>query len=90
MRREPLSRAITAIPHDVIAGFAGRPVLLDRGINRSVKAPYIVALRDDHLIGGLGNEIYARGIENRSRKSASASFTSKASSSIQETRKSLG
>src|SRR5437868_15069006 len=25
VRREPLSRAITAIPYDVIAGFAGRP-----------------------------------------------------------------
>src|SRR5690606_32118193 len=30
VRREPLSRAITAIPYDVIAGFAGRPVLLDK------------------------------------------------------------
>jgi hypothetical protein len=61
VRREPLSRAITAIPHDVIAGFAGRPVLLDK--DQVNKAPYIVALRDDHVIGGLGNEIYARGIE---------------------------
>ena len=62
VRREPLSRAITAIPYDVIAGFAGRPVLLDK--DQVKNAPYIVALRDEHMIGGAGNEIYARGIED--------------------------
>lgn len=60
VRREPLSRAITAIPYDVIAGFAGRPVLLDK--DQVTNAPYIVALRDGHTIGAAGNEIYARGI----------------------------
>ena len=60
VRREPLSRAITSIPYDIIAGFAGRPVLLDK--EQVEKAPYIVALRDEHMIGGEGNEIYARGI----------------------------
>ena len=60
VRREPLSQAITAIPYDVIAGFMGRPTLLD---NDQVKnAPYIVAMRDDHVIAGAGNEIYASGI----------------------------
>jgi LysM domain len=62
VRREPSSRAITAIPYEVIAGFAGRPVLLDK--NQVNKAPYVVALRDDHLIGAIGNEVYARGIKN--------------------------
>jgi len=62
VRREPSSRAITAIPHDVIAGFAGRPVLLDK--DQVNKAPYVVAMRDGHVIGGAGNEIYARGIQN--------------------------
>jgi hypothetical protein len=62
VRREPLSRAITAIPHDVIAGFAGRPVLLDK--NQVKTAPYVVAFRDSHLIGASGNEIYARGIKD--------------------------
>lgn len=61
VRREPLSRAITAIPHDVIAGFAGRPVLLDK--DQVNKAPYVVAMRDGHVIGGAGAEIYARGIK---------------------------
>jgi LysM domain len=61
VRREELSRAITAIPHDVIAGFAGRPVLLDK--DQVNKAPYIVAMRDGHVIGGIGNEVYALGIK---------------------------
>ncbi len=60
VRREPLSRAITAIPYDVIASFMGRPTLLDSDQVKS--APYVVAMRDGHVIGALGNEIYARGI----------------------------
>ena len=60
MRREPLSQAITAIPYDVIASFMGRPTLLDSDQVKS--APYVVAMRDGHMIGALGNEIYAKGI----------------------------
>lgn len=62
VRREPLSHAITSIPYEVIAGFAGRPVLLDK--DQVEDAPYVVAMRDDHTIGAAGNEIYARGIED--------------------------
>jgi hypothetical protein len=60
VRREPLSQAITAIPYDVIASFMGRPTLLDGDQVKS--APYVVALRDDHVIGATGNELYAKGI----------------------------
>jgi len=60
VRREPLSQAITAIPYDVIAGFMGRPTLLDG--DQVKNAPYVVALRDGHVIGATGNEIYAVGI----------------------------
>jgi LysM domain len=62
VRREPLSRAITSIPYDIIAGFAGRPVLLDG--DQVAKAPYVVALRNEHMIGSAGIEVYARGIED--------------------------
>jgi hypothetical protein len=62
VRREPLSRAIAAIPYEVIASFTGRPVLLDK--DQVNTAPYVVAMRDDHIIGAVGNEIYARGIEH--------------------------
>lgn len=62
VRREQLSQAITAIPYDVIASFMGRPTLLD---NSQVKsAPYVVAMRDGHIIGAAGNEIYAKGIRS--------------------------
>lgn len=62
VRRDPLSQAITSIPYDVIAGFMGRPTLLDKDQVRN--APYLVAMRDGHLIGAIGNEVYARGIED--------------------------
>lgn len=60
VRREPLSQAVTAIPYEVIAGFAGRPSLLTQ--EQVDEAPYVVAMRDGHIIGGMGNEVYANGI----------------------------
>ena len=61
VRREPLSQAVTAIPYDIVASFMGRPTLLSK---EQVKtAPYVVAMRDGHMIGAIGNEVYARGIE---------------------------
>lgn len=61
VRREPLSQAVTAIPYDVVASFMGRPTLLTK--DQVKTAPYIVALRDSRVIGAMGNEVYARGIE---------------------------
>jgi hypothetical protein len=61
VRREPLSQAITAIPYDIVASFMGRPTLLSK--DQVKNAPYVVAMRDRHMIGAIGNEIYARGIE---------------------------
>lgn len=61
VRKEPLSQAITAIPYGIVASFMGRPTLLDK--DQVKDAPYVVALRDSHLIGSVGNEVYARGIE---------------------------
>jgi len=62
VRREPLSQAITAIPYDIIASFMGRPTLLDK--DQVKTAPYVVAMRDGHIIGAAGNELYARGIQD--------------------------
>ncbi len=62
VRREPLSQAITAIPYDLIASFMGRPTLLER--DQVTSAPYVVAMRDGHVIGAVGNEIYARGLKD--------------------------
>jgi hypothetical protein len=60
VRTGPIDQAITSIPYEVIAGFIGRPVLLDK---KTVKtAPYLVAMRDGRLAGAAGNEVYARGL----------------------------
>jgi hypothetical protein len=67
VRREGLSRAITSVPYEVIAGFAGRPTLLDK--SQVKDAPHVVALRDGHLIGGMGNEIYASGLKDAAAES---------------------
>lgn len=64
VRREPLSQAITAIPYDIVASFMGRPTLLTKDEVKS--APYIVAMRDSHVLGAIGNEVYARGIGDAS------------------------
>jgi len=67
VRREGLSRAITSVPYEVIAGFTGRPTLLDKSQVKS--APYVVALREGHMIGGMGSEIYARGLKDAAAES---------------------
>jgi hypothetical protein len=60
VRRSPLSQSITAIPYDIVASFMGRPTLLTK--DQVKTAPYVVAMRDSHMIGAIGNEVYARGI----------------------------
>jgi hypothetical protein len=60
VRRSPLSQAVTAIPYDIVASFMGRPTLLTK--DQVKTAPYVVALRDSHMVGAIGNEVYARGI----------------------------
>jgi len=60
VRREGLNQAVTAIPYDLVASFMGRPTLLTK--DQVKTAPYVVAMRDSHMIGAIGNEVYARGI----------------------------
>jgi hypothetical protein len=62
VRRSPLSSAITAIPYDIVASFMGRPTLLSK--DQVKNEPYVVAMRDSHMIGAIGNEVYVRGISN--------------------------
>ncbi len=62
VRSEALPQSITTVPYEIIAAFMGRPTLLDR--NQVKSGPYIVAMRDGHLVGATGNQVYARGLEN--------------------------
>ena len=62
VRSQPLASAIRAIPYDLLMDFVGRPQLLDA---RQVKdSPYVMGMRDRHIIGSTENEIYAKGLGN--------------------------
>jgi LysM repeat protein len=61
-RLEPLLRStqleapIANIPYATIAAFLSRPGVLTKA--QAEASPYVLALRDHHLIAGTGNEIY--------------------------------
>jgi hypothetical protein len=58
LRSDPLDAPIETIPYASIAGFLSRPALLT---DAQVKAaPYVLALRDNHLVAGAGNDVYVR------------------------------
>jgi LysM repeat protein len=61
VRSMPITSAVTAIPYDAVAAFMGRPSLLTKEQVKS--GPYLMGVRDSHIIGGEDNEVYARGIE---------------------------
>src|SRR5262245_37272708 len=62
VRSTPLTAAVTTIPYDAIAAFLGRPTLISSTEVRT--GPYVVALRDEHVVGGAGQDIYAMGVKN--------------------------
>jgi LysM domain len=58
VRTSPLNGAIRAIPYDLLMDFVGRPSLLSK---EDVKEkPYVVGMRDRHIIGSSTNEVYVR------------------------------
>jgi hypothetical protein len=59
VREERLEDAIPTIPLETIGAFLGRGSILQR--EEIDEAPYVLAIRDDHLIGAAGNELYVRG-----------------------------
>jgi hypothetical protein len=62
VRTSPLDGAIRAIPYDLLMDFVGRPRLLDKDAIKD--APYVVGMRDRHIVGSDYNEVYGRGLEN--------------------------
>jgi LysM repeat protein len=60
VRSTPMEGPIATIPYTAIAAFLGRPSVLSREDVR--KAPQVLALRDSHMVGGNGHEIYVRGL----------------------------
>ena len=62
VRSSDLDGAIRAIPYDLLMDFVSRPSLLDRDQVRN--APYIVGMRNRHIVGSTSNEVYSRGLDN--------------------------
>jgi len=61
LRSSPIDGAIPTIPYSAISAFLSRPtVLTDEQIK---KAPYVLAFREEHVIGGNGHEIYVRALK---------------------------
>lgn len=58
LRSEALDAPIETIPYGSIAAFLGRPALLSAAQVKG--APYILALRDSHMVAGAGNDVYVR------------------------------
>lgn len=56
LRSTPLEAPIASIPYSTIAAFLSRPGVLTK--SQAENSPYVLALRDRHLIAGTGNEIY--------------------------------
>lgn len=59
VREQSLDEAVTTIPYNVIAPFLSRAMVLEKDEIRGL--PHIVALRDGHLVGAEGNDLYVRG-----------------------------
>lgn len=61
IRTQDLDQAIPAIPYEIVAAFMSKPSVIAGEDTRNL--PYIVALRDRHVVtGGVGDQFYARGI----------------------------
>jgi LysM repeat protein len=59
LRSEQLEGPIATIPYAAIASFLSRPGVLSK--DQVKAAPYVQALRDEHMIAGAGNFVYVKG-----------------------------
>jgi hypothetical protein len=62
VRTSPLDGAIRSIPYDLLMRFVERPSLLQR--DEVTNRPYVVGMRDRHIVGSTENEIYGRGLDS--------------------------
>lgn len=59
VREQSLEQAIPTLPLDVVGPFLARGTVLER--DQIGELPYIVAIREQHLVGAAGNDFYVRG-----------------------------
>ena len=60
LRSEDLEGPIDTLPYAAIAAFLSKPTVMTE--EQVLKAPHIVAFRDQHMIGGDGHEAYVRNL----------------------------
>jgi hypothetical protein len=60
MRSTPLDQAIPTIPFEIVAAFMSKPSVVSTEDEKTL--PYIVALAQNRVIGGMGDIFYARGV----------------------------
>jgi len=61
LRSSPLDGAIPTLPYSSISAFLSRPTVLSK--DQVKDAPYVLAFREKHVIGGAGNEIYVKDLK---------------------------
>ncbi|HHJ39379.1 MAG: peptidoglycan-binding protein [Methylothermaceae bacteria B42] len=62
IRETPIEQAIPTIPYEAIRQFLTSPRVVTK--EEIKNAPYIVSLQDNRIVGGTGDTIYVRGIED--------------------------
>ncbi len=62
IRVEPLNQAVTMIPLNVIQPFLMQTKVVEGG--DMDQAPYVVEFADEHIVGGMGDRVYVRGLQN--------------------------
>jgi hypothetical protein len=65
IHESPITEAIPAIPMNAIRQFLTRPKVLSE--DELADAPYVVAFSDRRIVGGAGDQIYVRAIEDGTR-----------------------
>jgi LysM repeat protein len=60
LRSEGIDGPIATIPYSAIAAFLTRPSVVTK--EQAKSAPHVLAMRDGHMIGATGHEIYVRGL----------------------------
>ena len=60
VRSQPLTDAVRAIPYDLLMTFVGRPAVLTK--DEVKDQPYVIGIRDRHIVGSDQNEVYGRGL----------------------------
>lgn len=61
LRSEAIDNPIDTLPFAAIAAFLSKPTVLTK--DQALKAPHILAFRDEHMIAGAGHEIYVKDLK---------------------------